>query len=251
MRESEAYITEVFSSIQGEGLTCGERQVFVRFSTCNLKCGFCDTVGARSRRAKCMVERTSGRGDMKAEANPVSAKRLVEIARRLDAPPGAHHSISLTGGEPLLQAAFLEKFLELNRADGLRTQLETNGTLPEELERVIDKVDFVSMDIKLQSASGAETPWEAHEKFLTIARRKPVWVKVVVAAKTTVEEIRKAAALVAEVDRGIPMVIQPVTPVRKTRAPSGARLMAFQEAARGYLHTVKVIPQMHKVLGIR
>ena len=51
MRANKTYIAEVFSTIQGEGLTCGERQVFIRFALCNLKCDYCDTVGARSRRA--------------------------------------------------------------------------------------------------------------------------------------------------------------------------------------------------------
>ena len=36
-------ITEIFPSIQGEGLRQGEPTIFIRFSGCNLKCDFCDT----------------------------------------------------------------------------------------------------------------------------------------------------------------------------------------------------------------
>ncbi|HPX77174.1 MAG TPA: 7-carboxy-7-deazaguanine synthase QueE, partial [Methanobacterium sp.] len=36
-------ISEIFSSIQGEGKLVGRRQVFIRFSGCNLTCNYCDT----------------------------------------------------------------------------------------------------------------------------------------------------------------------------------------------------------------
>ena len=36
-------INEIFYSLQGEGYHTGTPAVFVRFSGCNLKCGFCDT----------------------------------------------------------------------------------------------------------------------------------------------------------------------------------------------------------------
>ena len=36
-------INEIFYSLQGEGFHTGTPAVFVRFSGCNLKCGFCDT----------------------------------------------------------------------------------------------------------------------------------------------------------------------------------------------------------------
>ena len=37
-------INEIFYSLQGEGAHTGTPAVFVRFSGCNLKCDFCDTL---------------------------------------------------------------------------------------------------------------------------------------------------------------------------------------------------------------
>ena len=44
----EAPIVEIFSSIQGEGLLVGRRQIFVRFAGCNLDCNYCDTEDSKS-----------------------------------------------------------------------------------------------------------------------------------------------------------------------------------------------------------
>ena len=37
-------INEIFYSLQGEGFHTGTPAVFIRFSGCNLKCPFCDTL---------------------------------------------------------------------------------------------------------------------------------------------------------------------------------------------------------------
>lgn len=59
-----------------------------------------------------------------------------------------HHSISFTGGEPLLNADFLKILLDKVIAP---KYIETNGTLPQALKEIIDKVNYISMDIKLPS----------------------------------------------------------------------------------------------------
>ena len=63
-------------------------------------------------------------------------------------------TVSLTGGEPLFSVEFLEAFLPLLKAAGHRIYLETNGTLPDNLTRVIEYVDVISADIKLESSTG-------------------------------------------------------------------------------------------------
>jgi len=84
MKSETANLAEVFSSIQGEGVHIGRRQIFIRFVGCNLACEYCDTHlldGADS----CRLEATPGRGDFIDVANPVPMDRVVELVGRWSA----------------------------------------------------------------------------------------------------------------------------------------------------------------------
>lgn len=249
MSKPLAGLVECFSSIQGEGVLVGLRQVFLRFSGCNLSCSFCDTPGMSNLPETCLLELTPGRLDFFEEVNPVPLDTIVCLVRKWQSDwPGVHHSLSVTGGEPLLQVDQLKSWLpELRKL--LPIHLETNGTLSEPLEEVISLLDWVGMDIKLPSASGCGELWEEHRRFLRIASRKKVYVKVVIDQSTKPWEIERSCALIAEVDEQIPLIIQPVT-LHDGRIPVSSLLMLeLQELAGRMVREVRVIPQTHKFLG--
>ncbi|MCK5912864.1 MAG: 7-carboxy-7-deazaguanine synthase QueE, partial [Desulfuromusa sp.] len=120
----KADLIEIFSSIQGEGVLVGCRQIFLRFPDCNLNCHYCDTNFLRS--DTCQVEISPGSGQQDSRDNPLdfdSVKKLV-VAWNSEL-LGAHHSISITGGEPLLHSQLLSSWLpELKKI--LPIYLETN-----------------------------------------------------------------------------------------------------------------------------
>jgi organic radical activating enzyme len=175
---------------------------------------------------------------------------LSAVERLESAAPG-HHSVSLTGGEPLLQVEFLRELCPQLRKSGMMVYLETNGTQVEALREVLPCVDIVAMDFKLESASGVKPNTELHREFLSAAAGKEVFVKAVASASTSEAEIREAAAVIALTDRRIPMVIQPVTPVDDGMAPpTGAQLLRLQIATSRLLDNVRVIPQCHKLMGL-
>jgi organic radical activating enzyme len=41
-KKTQTEISEVFSSLQGEGPYLGVQQIFIRFGRCNMHCGYCD-----------------------------------------------------------------------------------------------------------------------------------------------------------------------------------------------------------------
>ena len=93
----------IFSSLQGEGRNVGRPATFIRFSTCNLACSWCDT--------------------HKSEKMQLSAAEIVKEVERL-----GNRSVIVTGGEPTIQPGIDEMLLSL-RAAGCWIALETNGVV--------------------------------------------------------------------------------------------------------------------------
>ncbi len=263
-----AYINEIFVSLQGEGIYQGAKQIFIRFAGCNLGCDYCDTPESKVKSVKCKVE-----GEKQGIKNPVSGKDLIDLLTHnssfITHNLGYFHSVSLTGGEPLLQVNFLEKLVPRLKKLGLKMYLETNGTLPQELRRIVGLMDFIAMDIKLPSATGKDL-FSEHYDFLRIGKlaneptSQPVkiFVKIVLTKKTLDEEIRKSINLIKAVNPEIPLVLQPVTPVngcfinhrsKRSRVFPAERkkILSWFVLAKNSLSDVRVIGQKHKLWGIK
>jgi organic radical activating enzyme len=238
-------LCEVFSGIQGEGLYVGCRQVFIRLYGCNLGCRYCDTEYAHNAAGEYRMETSSGSRNFTCGANPLSAQDVVSAA---DALSCGHHSVSITGGEPLFQPEFVHAICIGLKEHGRTTFLETNGTLPGELAQVIDYADIISMDIKLPSVTGEDGLMPVHKEFLAIARQREVYVKTVVAQGTADEEIRSVIEVMGDAP-SVPLIIQPASPVGGVVSPTADQLLRWQDMCMAQLCDVRVIPQCHKIMG--
>ena len=246
--DGHAFVTELFSGIQGEGPWVGFRQIFVRFGGCDLRCWWCDTPRSLVRRDPNKVERTPGKRDFELIPNPLTFEEVATFIEALE--PTSHHSVSFTGGEPLLQPAAVVELSRRTHAMGALVFLETHGGRVEELKQVIDEVDIISMDLKLQSSSGEDVSIHRHEEFLSIAAKKNVYTKVVVTPDTDETEIFRAVKMVASAAPDVPLILQPVTPRGQIKAaPTVQRMLDMHSAALKIHRDVRVIPQVHALMG--
>ena len=225
-------VIEVFGSVQGEGKYAGVQQVFVRLAGCNLNCVWCDSSHARDPKASGAQE-----------------KDPLEVWAEIEQNWRGSHSVSFTGGEPLLQTEFLKEIMAILKVYKTRVYLETNGTLPDALKEVIDDVDIVSMDIKLPSSTGCAGYWDEHVEFLRVAWGKDVFIKTVISSGTTMEDMVRAVEMISKGDPAIPLFLQPNYFDNNSGVIHKCR--EFQQYALNYLSDVRVIPQIHKFLNIR
>ena len=161
--------TEIFASVQGEGLRQGEPTIFVRLSGCNRRCGFCDT-------------KKAWRGGRE---TPVE-KIVEEVLRlRLDSPA---EWICLTGGEPLAQD--VRPLVRRLHEESLKVQVETNGTFPPE-----PGADWLTVSPK-------PPDYDVHPGFPNRARE----VKLVVCRALTLDAVRTMRTIFPP---AIPIILQP------------------------------------------
>jgi organic radical activating enzyme len=254
---SDLLVSEVFSAIQGEGALVGTRQVFLRMTGCNIRCSYCDQPEALEKLpGPCRIERTPGRRDWDVLQSPLAVETVVEAVDGLwRAMP--HHSVSVTGGEPLMQSKRLAGLFRQLTGLGIPLMAETNGTLVRALEELIGWLTFISMDVKLPSVDGEKVDPAVQRRFLDVALAAGVdtWVKIVVGPDTDPGELADAVAMVAEAasggSGGPPVVyLQPVTPFAAVnRGPSPDQVLDLQELALRVYPEVRVVPQTHKAIG--
>ena len=234
MSRADVLVTEIFSAIQGEATNVGRRQVFVRLTGCPYRCAYCDQPEALEKQpGPCLVEQTAGRRDFETWASPLPIDRVVGAVARLVAQV-PHHSVSLTGGEPLMQPDACSAVAQALHAAGLAVCLETAGTLVGPLRTVLPWLAHVSADVKLDSVDGIGADPVKQRRFLGGVAASPasLAVKIVLGPATDDDELAAAVAMVAEVAPSADLFLQPVTPFGLvTAAPTPEQVLRWHDLA--------------------
>ena len=172
-------ISEIFYSIQGEGMLAGVPSVFVRTSGCNLRCTWCDTPYT----------------SWNPEGDEQPLGMILADVRRLRA---TH--VVVTGGEPMIQEG-IARLTERLKDFGLHITIETAGTVYQ--PGVV--CDLMSISPKLANSTPREREggrWAAqHDRLRSqpgvlkqLMTEYPYQLKFVVTAPGDLEEIESIVA---------------------------------------------------------
>lgn len=177
---------EVGSALDGPGLR------FMLWTTgCHLRCQYChnpDTWKLKSGRRVSLEE-------MMDQIRPY--RRMLQRARG---------GVTISGGEPLVQAPFVRRVFEESQLLGLHTALETNGYFGDRLtDRDLEAIDLVLLDVKAWSLEQhRRVTGRSNEPIVRFARRlsalgRPLWIRYVLVPDLTdvLEEIEGVAQLAA------------------------------------------------------
>ena len=156
-------LSEVFDSLQGEGVNAGKPCRFVRLALCNLHCHYCDT----------KYTWDFARYDYEREVHETA---LEVVAEQFRTAPAGH--VVVTGGEPLLQQRALAKVFERVPRE-LFIEIETNGTrVP--LPSLCERVDQWNVSPKLASAGDSAELRIRPDALLTLRETGRAYLKLVV-----------------------------------------------------------------------
>jgi organic radical activating enzyme len=204
-------VSEVFTSVQGEGPTVGTPSVFIRLQGCSIGCTWCDT---------------------KYAWNPAGGEEMTLDALVATVSASVARNVVVTGGEPLEHAAF-GPLVGALAGLGRRIEVETAGTLAPPAVAV----DQWNVSLKLAHSG---VPDDVRLRPGPIARFRDLgaWFKFVVAAEADVDEVLAIQA--AHRLRSERIVLMPLG---MERAEQEGRMPAVIEWCRR--HGFRFSPRLH------
>ena len=176
------------SSLQSLGTVDGPGLRYVIFlQGCPLRCVYChnpetwDPAGGRE----------------------YAPEELVEKVLRCRAYFGEQGGVTVSGGEPLLQAPFVTELFRQLKEAGIHTALDTSGAGDlKQAAQVLDWTDLVLLDLKFPDEAGyrryCRGSWAQTQAFAALAgeKRVPLWVRhvVVPGLNDSLEDLRAIKA---------------------------------------------------------
>ena len=231
-------IYEIFTSVEGEGILYGTKTLFVRLAGCPFTCFYCDTKEA--------LPMDSGKEYAISEACNLIDKKLKEKT----------YKVNFTGGEPLVQHEAVSEMAKHVQAKNIPTYLESSCYDYEKFSKILPFIDFAKIEFKTSEAEFVDK--EHYSKLIenvikclkeAIASKKTTYIKIVVSSKTESESFKE---LIETIFKNVAkenlkgFTIQPTYGIAE---PNLDQLLNFYDIVYPYYHEVRVVPQLHKLIG--
>ena len=239
--KARARVSEIFTSIEGEGIFVGKKTLFIRLSGCHLKCRWCDT--------KYALPLDSGTDYQIDEIKDLIIKELRPFT----------YKVNFTGGEPLLQTeAVIELADFIKKQTNLKTYIESSCFDSELFSKVLPYIDICKIEFKTDDSKVVED--EEYDNLilneikcleLAVGSNKATYIKIVVTNSTNLESFKN---LVYNISKKIKpsdilgFIIQPSFGIDQ---PTVNRLLDTYDVVQPMFPEVRIIPQLHKEIGAR
>ena len=228
---------EIFTSVEGEGIFYGTKTLFVRLAGCPFTCFYCDTLAA-------LPLDSGNQYDIK------SACKLIDDNLEKNT-----FKVNFTGGDPLLQHTAVAELAKYIQSKNIATYLESSCFDSAKFDHVLPFIDLIKIELKTKDSKFVD---EKHYENLisnalqclhsSISSKKKTFIKIVVSARTTVDDFEELANKVFDIciDELAGFIIQPTYGIEE---PSLEQLMKFYDVVYPKYHDVRIIPQLHKFIG--
>src|ERR671914_687763 len=224
----KAKLNEIFTSIEGEGILFGTKTMFVRLAGCPFECHWCDTPYA--------LPMDSG----------------------IDYSVGEIKKIIFTGGEPLVQHEAVLELAKFVRQKGLRVYLESSCYDAVRFSKVLPYIDICKIELKLRDSKIVNEKQYCNllKNELECLRQsvnssKTTYIKVVVTNSSNLKEFKDIVYEVFRIAKPSELAGFIIQPSYRVDEPTLDVLFGFYDAVYPMYDQVRIIPQLHKIIGAR
>lgn len=233
-------LSEIFTSIEGEGILFGTKTLFVRMAGCHLKCRWCDTSYA--------LPMYSGNSYSLEYVKKLIADHLKPFT----------YKVNFTGGEPLVQYEAVIDLAKFVRERGLRTYLESACYDSDRFAKLIPYIDICKVELKMRDSKVVDM--NHYDNLLqneirclrtSVKNHKITYIKIVVTNSTDIKEFAGLVENIFQYVRTADISGFIIQPSDRIDEPTTERLLQFYDIVCPYYREVRIIPQLHKQIGAR
>jgi len=233
-------LSEIFTSVEGEGIYFGTKTLFVRLAGCHLKCFWCDTPYALSTKDGKEYE-------------------VSDVVKMIDNDLMQNtYKVNFTGGEPLMQHKAVYEMAKYVKNKGLRTYLESACFDVERFKELLPFIDICKVEFKLRDSEVVDS--EHYSKLLenelkcleeAVRSKKATYIKVVVSSLSNKKEFEELVKMIFKTIKQQDIEGFIIQPVYGTSEPSLEHLFQFYDIVYPHYEQVRIVPQLQKVMGVR
>lgn len=166
------------------------------------------------------------------------------------------YKVNFTGGDPLVQSEAVAEMAKFVQTKKIPTYLESSCFDSKKFAIVLPFIDFIKIELKTKDSDFVDS--KHYSMFIenaldclkqSITAKKPTYIKIVVSSKTDLETFSN---LVQQIFKTVGtndlkgFIIQPTYGVAE---PTLQKLLSFYDATYSYYPEVRVVPQLHKLIG--